>query len=287
MAKKKIAAIYAYDFALKQMRPLLDLEIDQEEIASSFMEQALLEEKATKEIKDEHEVYAKTDIKEFKKEAFGKSEKRTYSLTYVNPVSHKTEVIQEKIDIKITDYTTKMIEESVGINSGYPMYTYIAAPIIRKEVVPWILEEILNQREYDTPPEAGSAAAIKIPDNAKKSEIVAIKKQEEFAREAVIETIKRKEDSQVKLNDEIIVFQEVVKAIRSGKDVKESIKRLPPLSKARYSILIRKKEIDEETLLALLMQDVSFLKGIVKKLRTLTIDGLLDLMNAIKKIKRK
>ena len=287
MAKKKIAAIYAYDFAIKEMRPLLDIEIDQEEIATSFMAHALLEEEAAKDISEVPETYAKSDIVESKREQSEKSEQRSYSISYFNPVSHKTEVIQEKIDIKIADYTTRMIEESVGINSGYPMYTYIASPIISKEVVPWVLEEILNEREYGTPPESGSAAALRIPDTAKKSEIVAIKKHEEYAREAVIETIKRKEDAEAKLDGEIVVFQEVLSAIRSGENAKDNLKKLPPLSRARYMMLIKKKAIDEDVLVSLLMQDVSFLNGIVKKLNTLTIDGLLDLMKAIKKIKKK
>lgn len=291
MAKKKIGVIYAYDFAIREMRPMLELEItSNEDVLSRFVTQSLLVEEAKKSLKEEAEVLAQARKPESmirQKTKEGRTEAKTYALTYYNPVSHKAEVIEEKIDIKITDYTTRMIEESVGINSAYPMYTHIASPLIRREVVPWMLEEILNEREYDIPPEFGAAPSIKITKDMKKSEIVALKKQAEVAKEAVVETLVRKEESEKKLMQEIIVFEEVVNAVKQGKDPKSAFAKLPPLSRARYRMLLKKKKLTKKVILELLMQDMSFLKSVKKKLETLTIEGLLGLIKALKKMKKK
>ena len=287
MAKKKITAVYAYDFALKEMRPMFDIEVDSDTIASVFMRHALFEEKAKKKVLNEPELYARRDTKTLKKDKSGTSEERAYTLTYVNPVSHKTEVMEEKADIRIDDISTRIIEESVGINSGYPLYAYIASPIIRKEVVPWVLEEILNEREYGTPPESGSGTAIRVPDEAKKSEIVAVRKQEECAREAVVEAIRRKEDAEMKLGHEIARFEKVVQAVKDDGKPGQHLKKLSPLSRARYMVLLKKKLADRKVLLKLLMQDASFLRGIRKKLGSLTVEGLLDIVHSVKKIMEK
>lgn len=289
MAKKKVGVIYAYDFALRELRPMLELEIN-EDVLSQFVSHSLLIEEAKKSVKEEAEVLAeakKPAGERLTLEKGSKAASKTYSLTYYNPVTHKAEVIENKIDIRIKDYTTRMIEESVGINSSYPLYTYIATPLIRTKVVPWLLEDILKEREYGTPPEFSGGAAIKIPKKAKKSEIIAIKKQAEAAREAVVEALVRKEESERKIDEEIVVFEDVVKSIRKGTSMKKAIEKLPPLSRARYIVALKKKKLQKALILELLLQDVKFLKSVKKKIETLTIDGLLGLIKALKKMKNK
>jgi hypothetical protein len=287
MGKKKMAVIYAYDFAIREMRPMIEMEIaTSEDILSQFVSQSLLIEEAKKSVKEEAEVLAHAAKKESEILEIGKKgATRTYSLTYYNPVTHKAEIIEEKIDIKVTDYVTRMIEESVGINSSYPLYTFVASPLIRTEIVAWKLKQILDEREYGTPPEFGGTAKVKVSPK-KKSEIIAIKKRDEAIKEAVVEAIIRKEKSEEKLGHEIVVFEETVKAIREGKDTKKSISKLPPLSRARYKVAMKRKRLSKEEIIDLLLQDIKFLKNLKKKLTTLTIDGLLNLVKALKKLKK-
>jgi hypothetical protein len=284
--KKKMAVVYAYDFAIREMRPMIEMEIaSSQDILSQFVSQSLLVEEAKRSVKEEAEVLAQALKKTGESLKTGKEKgvAKTYSLTYYNPVTHKAEVIEKKIDIRVTDFVTRMIEESVGINSSAPLYTFVASPLIRTEVVPWKLKQILDEREYGTPPEFGGAAKAKVSDE-KKSEIVAIKKEDEAAREAVVEAIVRKEESEKKLSAEIVIFEETIKAIREGKGIKRPLSKLPPLSKARYKVALEKKNLSKEEIIDLLLQDVKFLKNLKKKLATLTIDGLLNLVKAMKKL---
>ena len=295
MPKKKEAVIYAYDQVMKELRPIIESsmltrELTREEILAEFMSHSLLVEGKEPQ-KGEAEVIAEAkkppDEDKLTVSKGESSESRTYSLTYYNPETNKAEVIEGKVDVRIRDYTSRMIEESLGIGSVYPLYGFVATPLIRKEVVPWLLEEILNEREYGTPPPTGSAPMIKVGKAGKKSEIVALKKQEETAREAVVEAITRKEDSEKKLEAEIVVFEEVVAAIRKGSDPESAVQKLPPLSQARYLALLKKKKIQKETLLALLGRDTKMLKSIKKKLEMLTAEELLELIRIMKKIRKK
>jgi len=291
MPKKKEAVIYAYDQVLKELSPILESDmLTKEEILAEFMSHSLLVE--GKELqKGEAEVIAEAkrppDENKLTVSKGESAESRTYSLTYYNPETNKAEVIEGKVDVRITDYATRMIEESLGIGSVYPLYAFVVTPLIRKEVVPWLLEEILNEREYGTPPATGSAPMIKVGKAGKKSEIVTMKKQEEIARDAVVEAITRKEDSEKKLSAEIVVFEEVVAAIRKGSDPESTVQKLPPLSLARYLALLKKKKIQRATLLALLGRDTKMLRSIKKKLEMLTAEELLGLIKVMKKIRKK
>jgi len=286
MGKKKVAVIFAYDFAIREMRPMMEMEMaTSDDILSRFISESLLVEEAKRSVKEEPEVLAQAEKKEGETLESGKKRgtAKTYSLTYYNPVTHKAEIIEQKVDIKVADYVTQMIEESVGLNSSAPLYTFVASPLIRTEVVPWKLKQILDEREYGTPPEFGGGAKAKASPE-KKSEIVAIAQKDEAAREAVVEAIVRKEESERKLDSQIIVFEETIKAVREGKNPLRSFSKLPPLSRARYKIALKKKKLSTEEILELLLQDVSFLKNLRKKLATLSADGLLDLVNTMKKI---
>jgi len=291
MPKKKEAVIYAYDQVLKELSPILESNmLTKEEILAEFMSHSLLVE--GKELqKGEAEVIAEAkkppDENKLTVSKGESSESRTYSLTYYNPETNKAEVIEGKVDVRIKDYATRMIEESLGIGSVYPLYAFVATPLIRKEVVPWLLEEILNEREYGTPPASGSGMPIKVGKAEKKSEIVALEQQKSATRDAVVEAITRKEDSEKKLGEEIVIFEEVVAAIRKGSDPESAVQKLPPLSQARYLAALKKRKIKRATLLALLGRDTRMLKSIKKKLEMLTADELLGLIKIMKKIRKK
>lgn len=301
MAKKAEAAVYAVNSELTELAPLIESRTaTREEILSTFMSHALLVEEAAKGAvkKGEAEVLAEARKPEEQTMSLSKSEgstSRTYSLTYYNPETNKAEVVEAKVDIRIQDYTTRMIEESVGMASVIPLYAFIATPIIRKEVVPWRLEEILKEREYDTPPPSGTAPAAKIvkPEKIKtdtKSQVVALvqeKKDETVARGAVIEALGRKEDGERKLDAEIVVFEETVAAVRKGSGTEDALSGLPPLSRARYLAVLKKKRLRKEELVALLTRDLRFLKSVRKKLGTLTINELLGMVSALGKRKEK
>ncbi len=293
-SKKKEAVIYAYDNELLQIRPLIEGgTVTKEEAFAAFMNHPVMAEglKTEEDRKPVSEVMA-----EAKKGDEGmssstssrdeKGESRTYSLTYFNPETEKAEVVETKVDIKITDYTTRMIEESVGIGSVYPLYAFIASPMIRTEVKPWLLKEILDEREYATPPPTGSAPAVKVADQGKQSEIVAVVKQNAAAREAVVESVVRKERSEDRLDQEIAVFEEVVAALRRGEDTEAALSKLPPLSRARFLAAAKMRTMDRKKIIGLLVRDVRLLKGMRKKLETMTADGLLGLVRAMKKIKK-
>ena len=290
MQKKKTAMVYAYDSALDELRPMLESrEVDHEDILSFFASHPLLVEKSEHGMKDEAEVLAEAkrpETEEIKTEKEGKVGSRTYSLTYYNPETHKAEIIEEKTDIRMNDPSTRVIEESVGMNSSFPVYAFIATPLIRREVVPWMLEQILNEREYGTPPEFGGAAVVKEAKAEKKSEVAALK-QEEAAREALLEALERKEDAEKKLSGEIVVFEEVVQAVRAGEDPKRQFKKLPPLSRARYVVATRKKKLPREAIINLLMQDLSFLKTLQKKLEMLSDEDLLAIVKAVARMRKK
>jgi hypothetical protein len=291
MGKRKEAVIYAYDNELLQIRPLFEGQtVNKEEALAAFMSHPLMLEGPKDEpSKGQAEVIAEAKKTDENKTTGTKDEEgssRTYSLTYFNPETEKAEVIEAKVDIKMTDYATRMIEESVGIGSVYPLYAFIATPMIRTEVLPWRLKEILDEREYATPPPSGGASAVRVPGQAKQSEVVALTKLEVAARDAVVEALVRKENSEARLNSEIAVFENVVAAIRKGADPGSALGSLPPLSRARYLAALRRKRLEKKEVLGLLMRDLRLLKSIRKKLETLTVDGLLGLVKAMKRIKK-
>jgi len=149
-----------------------------------------------------------------------------------------------------------------------------------------MLEQILNEREYGTPPEFGGAAVVKEAKVEKKIEVVALK-QEEAARVALLESLTRKEDVEKKLSGEIVVFDEVVQAVKGGEDPKEQFKKLPPLSRARYAVATRKKKLPREAIINLLMQDIGFLKTLRKKLEMLSDEDLLAIVKAVANVRKK
>ncbi|MEW6722747.1 MAG: hypothetical protein AB1324_05795 [Candidatus Micrarchaeota archaeon] len=214
---------------------------------------------------------------------------RTYAITYYNPELKKTEVIEAKSDIKISDPAKRSVEEAVGSQSPFPIYSFIGAPLMKTEVIPWKLEEILGEREYDVPKPPPTGAAVTPVKVIGKAELEAqvVKAREEEVKAAVEEAILRKERAELKVDEEILLLEEVVAAIRGGDEIDKILARLPPLSRARYILLMRKKRIGRAALINMLLREALFLKTIKKKLELFTLEDLKNMYNLLRGLQLK
>jgi hypothetical protein len=291
-------ALYSFGFSPSDIAPMLAMQnlMRDDTVLRNFMDQSLMSESLQKRQKGEEQASVIAQVTSEKsgktKTSSSKDEKETsssYTITYYNPELQKAEVLEAKSEIKIQDITTKMVEETVAGQSVYPLYKYIGAPLIRTEVLPWKLEEILAQREYGTPPPPPSGAAV-APIKVivmKESEIVAVKKKEEEIRNAIEEAIVRKEESELKVEAELLILEETVAALRKGEDIDKLIERLPPLSRARYFLVLRKKRLGRQAIIALLLRDASFLRNVRKKLELFTLDDLVNMFRILRQLQKR
>jgi len=208
-------------------------------------------------------------------------EVRTYTLTYYNPELKKADVIEAKSELKMADAGKLAIEEAVGMRSIYPVYQFMGAPILGQQILPWEVDRILSELEYGTPPPSGAGAAVTPASRIAQSEaeLEARKKRDEDVRVALSQLIVRKEQSELRMEEQIVVLEEVVAAIRKGDDLEKQINSLPPLSRLRYLVALRKARVGRQLVVEMLLRDVSFLKSIKKTLETL---GREDLVNLVK-----
>lgn len=218
-----------------------------------------------------------------------KKESHTYVISYYNPELHKAEILETKSDIRIKDTATRAAEEAAAAQSLYPIYRYIGFPLLRQEVLPWKLERILSEREYGTPPSGGAGASVSpVPVIVRRqAEIEVVKRRDEYLKEALAEAIRRKERSELKVGEEIVILEETVAAIRGGGNVDRLLERLPALSRARYIIALRKKQLGTQVIIDLLLKDARFLKMVKKKLEMFTIDDLLDLYRMLRGLQKR
>ena len=211
----------------------------------------------------------------------------TYTITYYNPEIHKAEVLSDKSDIKIKDEAVKGIEESVASQSLYPIYSYIGAPLMKVETVPWMLEQILSERDYGTPPPSGGASIVPVKlVELKESEMVARKKIENEMRSALEVSIVRKENSEIRLGEQIIVMEQAVDALRIGENIDNVLIRLPPLSRLRYILLMKKRKAPVQIVIRMLLRDITFLKSFKKKLSLFSTDDLVGMLKALRALKK-
>jgi hypothetical protein len=209
----------------------------------------------------------------------------TYTISYYNPELKKAEVIEAKSEIMVSDYPAQAIEDSLGQRSLLPIYLYMGTPLMKSEVLPWKLEEILGEREYGTPPKSGPGASV-VP------VLVIEKTATDLAREKVIsnaigETILRKEKTEKELASAIIVLEQAVAELRKGSQMGTAIQRLPPLSRARYLAVLRKKMLERQSLINMLLRDSSFLKGVAKKLGAFSLDDMVNMAKMLRGLKKR
>ena len=290
MAIKLVAAItYSYNF--REIIPLVDIKMlfFPEDIIKFFVGREMIEEHTKKQGAAEIIAEAKTKEAEGTKTiAETKDETRsqqTYILTYYNPETNTVEKLATTNNVTIKDETQKKIEEAVGTHSGYSLYSMIAAPLIYTVVDPHLLEKILNEREYSTPPDYHGPTKIKVSDQHTTAEIIAITQQEK-AKEAFVETLQRKEKVESKIVQEIVVLEEVVKTLRKDETAEKALEKLPPLTRARFIAALRKKQLSRTVIILLLEKDISFLKEIKKKLGSLSLQDLIKLVDTMSALAR-
>jgi hypothetical protein len=273
-----------YQFKFHDIKPLLDTQtILKERAFIRFLEQKEAVEGLMRQ-KEEPKIEirkTKEKIEQKPGEKAKREELETYVISYYNPTSKKYETLEATQRIVMDDILRKKIEEAAGAQTAYHLYSFIATPIITKEVDPYILKEILENREYGTPPQSGTAPAVKML--IRESEPAKI----EEAKSALVEAIKRKESAEKKIGEEIMIMEEVIKEIKKGGDIRQTLRQLGPLTRAKFLAAIRKKGISKAVLLLLLEKDVEFLKSVKKKLETLTVDGLLELIRAMRILQRR
>jgi hypothetical protein len=284
---------FLYKFTFSDMLPIIEMQrlAAQQTAIETFAQQAILQENLMRMLQDRKQESVMAEAASESKEEMKEDKEqtsRTYNITYYNPETHKTEVLKAKTDIKVKDIAQTMIEESIGAGTTYPLYSFIGQPIIKQEIVPWKLKQILEEREYGTPPSAGGGAAVtpaSITEEREK-EIVAVKKHEDEIREAISEAILRKEKSELMVVDEIILLEETVEALREGEDINRVLAKLPPLSRARYIVALKKKKLSRKKIIEMLLRDASFLKKLKKKLGTFTLEDLLNMVKILRKMRK-
>jgi hypothetical protein len=283
---------FLYAFSGADMLPIIDMQrLAAEQMAlNAFENRTLMHESLLKQQGKgrQESIMAQSHTQEISSKAQSKEESQTrsYSITYYNPESEKTEVVSEETKINVKDVAQAMIDESIGTGSTLGLYNYIGTPILKEEIVPWKLEAILAEREYGTPPDAGSGAGVvpmRVIKQSEKERAIAIAREEEI-KAAVAEAIIRKERSELEVVEEILLLEDVVEALRAGEDIEEVLKRLPPLSRARYILASKKMHLDRKKIINMLLQDATFLKKLKKKLELFTLD---DLLNMVKILRRK
>ncbi|MCI0503218.1 hypothetical protein L0Y65_00740 [Candidatus Micrarchaeota archaeon] len=296
----KLKSSFSFGFTGTDMVPILQMQnaMFNDSVLNNYFQQSLLSESIMKRQRDMSQATLMAQAvnesasKERGSEAQMKGEKASstsYAITYYNPELNKTEILEAKSEIKISDFTTKMVEEAVAMQSAYSIYRFIAQPLIRTEVLPWKLEEILAQREYGTPPPPPAGAAVtpvKIIVQ-KESEIVALKKREDAIKEAIERFVVRKEKTEQKIAEEILIIDEAVAMLRAGDEIDKVIGRLPPLSRARYILVLRKKQLGRLAIIALLLRDAQFLKTIKKKLELFTLDDLVNIYKVLRNLQKR
>ena len=282
--------VYNYQFGWNEIVPMLDSkQILEKEDMMKFFAASIMAEGVTKTEKGEAEVLAEAKQNDSgsstksSSDASGDNIQETnYTITYYNPETHKAEILSGNTTIKTHDYIKKGVEEAAASKSTYPVYSLVATPLFMTVVDQAKLEQILNEREYGTPPPFGAAPMVKLKTSSK-SEIVVVPD----VKEAVIESMKRKAIAEQKLEEEIISLENSVERLKTGKTPMIAIRELGPLTKARFVVALKSGKIKKETFMTLLENDIRFLSSIKRKLSGMNTSGLLELVRAVGELKNK
>jgi hypothetical protein len=298
-------AIFSFGFSPDQMGPIIQMQhaIFDQNALNSYYQRSIMDESIMR--REHHAELARAvaekarAVKKGVRETRGSgAEKRgrgaetsvsdSYSISYYNPELKKTEVLVGKTEVKFQNAASQAVEESIGSQSALALYSFVASPIMRTEVLPWRLEGILAERDYGTPPPPPAGAGVTpVPVVVKKTaEIAAEKRRAEAVRAALSEFVLRKERCEQAIHDELLLMAEVVECLRAGDDLEAALERLPPLSRARFLLLLRKKLLGRKALLALLLLDMSFLRTLEKKLGLFTLEDLVGIYRALRQLKK-
>ena len=286
---------YFYDLKQEQMKPLIEIiRVTDHDAMMFFAKHELLDEKYMKKHRTAQimaQAQNKISTADQRKEVkTGKEreelETKTYALTYYNPETDTEEVLTTTSDIKITDNIQKSVEESTGLQSGYSIYSFITTPLMIKVIDERLLKEILDEREYGTPPKFSGATAVRVSDERTRAKIIAVHNAER-SKDALVESMRRKDLVEAKIDQEIIMLEETVNLIRKDEEKPDlALRRLGPLTRARFLVALRKKKLSNEVIVLLLEKDIRFLKEIKGKLKGMTLGALLSLVNSMRDLQR-
>ncbi len=287
---------FMFGLSPEQLAPIIQMQqlAVQDSVLRNFSWQSLMQENLMRRQSSENQaaVIAQTANAETSKTVESKTDKtekeasRTYTISYFNPELGKTEVLEGKTSVTIKDAATQAAEEAVASGSVLPIYRYIGMPLMRTEVIPWKLQQILDEREYGTPPpppSGASVAPVRLVEE-KESEIVALKKKEDIVKAALDQVVIRKEKSEAVVAEELLILEETVEALRKGDPLEKIIAKLPPLSRARYLLLLRKKNMGRYAIIQLLLREIGFLRGVQNKLELFTLDDLVNMFKMIRQL---
>src|SRR5512143_2274458 len=187
-------AMFLFGLSPEQLGPIIQMQqiAHDDSVLRNFSYQALQQENLMKRQHGESQASVMAEAanteasKTVDNKEKGETSSRSYTISYYNPELQKTEVLEGKADVRMKDIASQMVEEAVAGQSVLPIYRYIATPLMRTEVVPWKLQQILDEREYGTPPPPPSGAGVtplKVV-TEKESEIVAEKQRDDLIRNA-------------------------------------------------------------------------------------------------------
>lgn len=219
-------------------------------------------------------------------------ETRSYSLIYYNPESKKSEVLEGSTTIEIDNYTSLVVEESLSQRSTYSIFSFIATPFLLQYVDERLLNEILSKIDVEPASKFGGGVAIKtIEDKLPVESLVramnASDEEKMKMRDCIVAAVEKKKIIEREVDSKVVVFEEVVNAIRKGDAASKAIARLPTLSKVRFEALLRKKRLTKKIILSMLEKDKDFLKAVSNRLASLTLKELLELAKTVKILKEK
>lgn len=284
----------------QMMMPMVLLRmLEQQEREMQLISQAFAEE-ADKSIRAQHEQKTLSSSEEATK---GESTSSTsFSLVYYNPETNEMQVVEEEFTIKLSDYekkekgvaaipfapqTAMAVDQSLGEKSTYPLYMNVATPLAREVIDPVKLEIALSKIEIESPkPFGGGAAVFVAPQVFDKVEHALQKEgihEEIVAVEMLKEVESMRKETVHQLDEQIKSFEHVIEEIEvTDVPVEELVEELPPLSRERYSMLLKKQKMIAETVVVdMLIADLEFLIVVKKKLKTM---GLRELVETLKKL---
>ncbi|MGV8176586.1 MAG: hypothetical protein ACP5NX_02200 [Candidatus Bilamarchaeaceae archaeon] len=319
MVEFALKVAYKYSFDFRMLEPVVE-SIPIWDSKDTLSSQMPISERIDRNVSETAMAYAtvgssqKSDH-ELTRDSDGSDEVDSYTLTYFNPETKKTEVVAGKVDIAIKDYTTKAVEQSLGAKNTLPIFKLVASPIALTVVDPDRLKQILDEREYGTPPESGAGAVVSVEkakamagmirveqkadeakagqaaavqrkraESARKSEIVALRPELAVPKESIIIAEERKERVEGRIDEEVAAFEEALSMLDRGEDLDTALAKLPALSRARLQILARKKKMSRKVMHSILETDLKFLRATKEKLKGMSIRELVSLSGVLKGI---
>lgn len=323
MVEFALKVAYKYSFDFRMLEPVVE-SIPIWDSKDALSSQMPISEMIDRNVSETAMAYAtvgssqKSD-RELTRDSEGSDEVDSYTLSYFNPETKKTEVIAGKVDIAIKDYASKAVEQSLGAKSTLPIFKMVASPIALTVVDPVRLKQVLDEREYGTPPASGAGAVVSVEkakalsgmmrveqkveaekasqvvavqrrrveasaSRARESEAVPLRPEPAVPKESIIIAEERKERVEGRIDEEVAAFEEALSMLDRGEDIDTALAKLPALSRMRLRILARKKKLSRKVMHSILETDLKFLRATKERLKGMGINELVSLSGVLKGI---